>query len=144
MSTIDEKARNYIQTSGITAEMIGFLRDREETLECDITSVVPGDRMNSTGNGAHIAGLIENLDSSRDEFGTSYWRGMAREVSEGVYMKFNVEYGASDSQSDLPPRASFLDENYDTEDPYDIITEPLEITVKGELEMDYRNADIFT
>ncbi|MFQ3275184.1 MAG: hypothetical protein ACI9LV_000286 [Candidatus Nanohaloarchaea archaeon] len=144
MSTIDEKARTYTQLSGITAEIAGFLRNRDEIFEYNITSKVPGDRISSEGNGSHVAGLLDDLDSSRDEFGTSYWRGMAREISEGVYIEFNVEYGASDSRSDLPPRASFLDENYDTEDPYDIITEPLKITVQGELEMDYQNADVFT
>lgn len=144
MSTIDEKARNYIQLSGITAEIAGGLRNRDEILEYDINSIVPGDRISSEGNGNHIAVLIDHLDLSRDEFGTSYWRGMAKETSEGVYMEFNIEYGASDDRSDLPPRSSFLDENYDTEDPYDVITEPIEVTVQGELEMDYRNADVFT
>lgn len=141
MSTYKRGGREDFEVlRGITAELKGFLElQGDDILNYALNPKGGYENIKSEGKGRFVAGIIEDLDNSRDTYSTTSWRGTASELEEGVEFRAKIEYSSVVERSDLPPRSAFLDQCEN--DPHDLLTEPLEVMIRGEIDMSYENID---
>jgi hypothetical protein len=141
MSTNQDQRKNYHTINGITAELEGALRySGERIFDYSISPKSSVESIESRGTGEFIAGILDDLDSSRDCYGATNWRGKATEKDSKADLQIVVEYSSVVELSELPPRAPFVNNDDWSDDPYDVFTAPLEIMISGETDIRYENA----
>lgn len=141
MSINQEQRKNYQTINGITAELEGALRySGDRIFDYSISPKSSVESVESRGTGEFIAGILDALDSSRECYGTTNWRGKATEKDSKADLKIVVEYSSVVELSELPPRAPFVNNDDWGEDPYDVLTAPLEVMISGEMDIRYENA----
>lgn len=142
---LEPEAEEYTVLTGITAELTGFLSYQEqEVFDYTIDSRSFHESLELSTFGGFLADVLRSMDSSRDQYGNTSWRGRVTETEDGANLQAVIEYSSVVDEDELLPRNTFLPSGEYDLDPYEVVTQPLEMKIEGDLSIRYDNADWIT